>query len=54
MTEDQRALIDAVCRAAEQPLARALRSNQFGIRLGAIHPELAGREPAKTREREAA
>jgi hypothetical protein len=43
----ERALIDAVCRAIEQPFAKTLRDNRFGVRLGEIHPKLAGREPAE-------
>jgi hypothetical protein len=42
----ERALIEAVCRAAGQPFARVLWANQLGIRLGEIHPALAGLEPA--------
>ncbi|MFZ1755379.1 MAG: hypothetical protein WAU10_16645, partial [Caldilineaceae bacterium] len=38
----ERALIDAFCKATDQPFANALRSNRLGIRLDAIHPELAG------------
>ena len=42
----ERALIDAFCRATGQPFAVALRANPLGIRLDAIHPELAGFAPA--------
>src|SRR5262249_20894451 len=42
----ERALIEAVCRAAGQPFARMLWTNQLGIRLGEIHPALAGLELA--------
>jgi hypothetical protein len=42
----ERAMIEAVCRAAGQSFARMLRANQLGIRLGEIHPELAGQAPA--------
>ena len=42
----ERALIDAFCRSTGTPFARALRDNTLGIRLGAIHPELAGFSPA--------
>jgi hypothetical protein len=43
----ERALIEAVCRALGKPFFEGLRKNQFGIRLGDIHPVLAGREPAE-------
>jgi hypothetical protein len=42
----ERAVIDAVCRATETTFAAAVRANPLGIELGAIHPELAGTEPA--------
>ena len=42
----ERALIEAVCRAAGQPFARVLWTNQLGIRLGEVHPALAGLAPA--------
>jgi hypothetical protein len=42
----ERAVIDAACRAAHTPFARAVRSNALGIDLGAIHKELAGLAPA--------
>lgn len=42
----ERALIDAFCRAGELPFVQALRSNRLGIRLAAIHPELAEFAPA--------
>jgi len=42
----ERALIDAFCRARGSTFATAVRDNSFGIRLGAIHPELAGVAPA--------
>jgi len=42
----ERALIDAFCRATGETFADALRSNRLGIRLDAIHPELAGLNPA--------
>lgn len=42
----ERALIDAFCRATGLPFAQALRANRLGIRLDAIHPELAGISPA--------
>lgn len=43
----ERALIDAFCRGTGTSFARALRDNTFGIRLGAIHRELAGFSPAE-------
>lgn len=43
----ERALIDAFCRSTGTPFARALRDNMFGIRLGAVHRELAGFSPAE-------
>jgi hypothetical protein len=42
----ERALIDAFCRGTNQPFARAVRTNQLGLRLGDIHQELGGRSPA--------
>lgn len=42
----ERAAIDALCRAAAMPFHRALQVNLFGIRLGQMHDELAGRSPA--------
>lgn len=42
----ERALIDAFCRASGLTFAHALRDNRLGIRLDAIHPELAGLAPA--------
>jgi hypothetical protein len=41
----ERALIEAFCRAVEKPFAAALRDNDFGIRLDAIHARLAGASP---------
>ena len=41
----ERALMDAFCRVKELPFATALRQNLFGIRLGDLHPQLAGHEP---------
>jgi hypothetical protein len=38
----ERALFDAHCRIKGIPFAAALESNQFGVRLETIHPELAG------------
>lgn len=42
----ERAVIDAVCRAINQPFWRLLRENAFGINLGKIHPPLADDQPA--------
>src|SRR5262249_36292274 len=42
----ERAMIEAVCRAAGQPFARMLWTNELGIRLGEVHPALAGLAPA--------
>src|SRR5581483_2750440 len=42
----ERAVIDACCRAAGTTFAAAVRRNAFGVRLGDLHPELAGTEPA--------
>ena len=42
----ERALIDAFCREHETSFASALRTNQLGIDLGSIHPELAGTAPS--------
>jgi hypothetical protein len=42
----ERAMIEALCRASGQPFARLLRTDAFGMRLGEIHPVLAGRTPA--------
>lgn len=42
----ERALMDALARAAGVPLARAVRDNVFGIEAAAVHPELRGMAPA--------
>jgi L-alanine-DL-glutamate epimerase-like enolase superfamily enzyme len=42
----ERAVIDAICRALNQPFWRLLRENAFGIILGRIHPLLADDQPA--------
>lgn len=42
----ERAMIDAFCRAGDTPFAAAVRENSLGVRLEAIHPELAGASPA--------
>ena len=42
----ERALLEACCRAAEQPFWRLLRDNRLGIRLGELHPALKACAPA--------
>ena len=42
----ERAVIDAVCRASGKPFGSAVREGALGIRLGDIHPELEGVDPA--------
>jgi hypothetical protein len=42
----ERAAIDAFCRQQSVPFSRIVRENRLGIRLGRIHEELAGAEPA--------
>ena len=42
----ERALIDAFCRATGRSFEQAVRDNSLGVRLGALHRELAGKEPA--------
>lgn len=42
----ERCMIDATCRATGMGFAEAVKGNVFGIDLGAIHPELAGTQPA--------
>ncbi|MDE0838636.1 MAG: hypothetical protein OSB41_06225, partial [Kiritimatiellae bacterium] len=42
----ERAVIDGVCRTLETCFGEALRSNVFGIELGDLRAELAGKEPA--------
>ncbi len=42
----ERAVIDAFCRAAGTTFGHALRENTLGVRLEAVHPELAGYAPA--------
>lgn len=41
----ERAVIDACCRARQVPFAEAVRGNLLGVRLGELHPGLAGRWP---------
>lgn len=42
----ERAVLDAYCRARDTTLGAAVRDGGLGIRLGAVHPELSGAEPA--------
>lgn len=42
----ERAVLDAIARAAETSFAQAVRSNIYDIRPGAVHPLLEGHEPA--------
>ncbi len=42
----ERALIDAFCRASGRSFAQAVRDNALGVRLEALHGELAGYAPA--------
>ena len=42
----ERALLDGFCRARGTTIAAAIREDQLGMRLAAIHPELAGTSPA--------
>jgi hypothetical protein len=42
----ERALIDAVCRSTGRSFARMLRGPELGVRLGGVHPSLAGQKPA--------
>ena len=41
----ERAVLDALCRIAGEPLHRMVAANRLGLRLGEIHPELEGSEP---------
>lgn len=41
----ERTMIDALARARRQPFATLLQGDALGIDLGAIHPELTGRQP---------
>ncbi len=43
----ERAAIDAACRSARTPFWRMVRDGRLGVRLGAVHAELAGREPCE-------
>lgn len=42
----ERAVIDAFCRHTGIPLARAVRDNLLGLRLGELYPELGSTQPA--------
>ncbi|HEY3505466.1 MAG TPA: hypothetical protein VGN37_22110 [Actinocatenispora sp.] len=42
----ERAVLDAFCRARRTTIGAALRDGGLGIRLGAVHPELSGVDPA--------
>ncbi len=42
----ERAVMDALARAAGMSFARAMRENLYGIRPGAVHPSLEGLQPA--------
>ena len=42
----ERAVIDAFCRAQAKPFHRAVLDNDFDLRLGELHSELAGFAPA--------
>jgi hypothetical protein len=42
----ERAIMDALARAAELSFAQAVRRNIYGIEAGAVHPELTGLQPA--------
>lgn len=42
----ERALIEAVCRAAGAPFWQMLAQNRLGVRLAAIHPDLKGSAPS--------
>jgi hypothetical protein len=42
----ERALLHVVCQAAGRAFVELLRANFLGVRLGEIHPALAGRTPA--------
>jgi hypothetical protein len=43
----ERAAIDAYCRLEQRTFSAALRDGALGLRLGEIHPELAGEDPAR-------
>jgi hypothetical protein len=41
----ERAMLDAVCRVAGRSFAKLVLGNKLGIKLGDLHPSLAGTEP---------
>jgi len=41
----ERAVLDGLCRLASRPLHRLIITNQLGLRLGEIYPELGGAQP---------
>lgn len=41
----ERAVLDGLCRLAEQPLHRMVAANRLGVRLGDVYPELRGTQP---------
>jgi hypothetical protein len=41
----ERAVLDGLCRALDQPIHRLILDNRLGLRLGDIYPELGGAEP---------
>ena len=43
----ERAIVDAFCRHTATPFGAALRSNNFGVRLGDLQPSLADRSPVE-------
>ena len=43
----ERAVLDGLCRALQQPLHALVRTNQLGLRLGEVYPELEGSQPAQ-------
>lgn len=42
----ERAMIEAFCRGVEKPFGQVVRSGELGLRLGDIHSQLAGVQPA--------
>jgi len=42
----ERAVLDALCRLAAQPLHRLVAANHLGLRLGDVYPELGDAQPA--------
>lgn len=47
VSQIERAVIDAFCRATGRKFGDAVRENAFGVHLGAIHPELGDAAPAE-------